>query len=156
MDTANTLLYQYENFIRAKARHLARDASEADELAQKASIILWQQCERLSSFREAAIKAFINKTLRNALIDIRRKERSIVSLEMITSPSERFEDSIVDKLTIMSVIHELSQQEQDIIFKVYFLGMDSRSIGEALNMPSSTVRSKQNRAQRKLKKILQK
>jgi len=155
MDLVDTLLNQYEGFVKTKARHLARDKSEADELAQKANIVLWQQCDQLSEMSEISIKSFLSKTLRNALIDIRRRERLIVSYDTLSHAGGRFEEAVLDKLAVMSVIHQLSDQEQDIIFKVYFLGMDSSAIGNALNLPPSTVRSKRMRAQRKLKNLLQ-
>ena len=152
------LLNMYDGFIKAKARRLARDMSEADELAQKANIVLWQQYDKLSLLRDISIKAFISKTLRNALIDIRRRERPIVSFDALLTPlaGGKFEDAALDKMTVMSVIHKLSVQEQDIIFKTYFMGMDSSEIGIALNLSSSTVRSKRVRAQRKMKNLLQK
>ena len=158
MDSVNELLDKYDRFIKTKARRLARDASEADELAQKANIVLWQQHRNLSQMREISIKAFINKTIKNALIDLRRREKPMVSMDAMLAPaaSGKFEDAVLDKMLVMSLIHNLTTEEQDIIFKAYFLGMDSSEIGTALNLPPATIRSKKARAQRKLKNIIKK
>ena len=160
MEQTCILLSQYSAFINAKARRIARDAAEADELAQKASIILWQRHSQLSALSDASIKAYLNKTLRNTLIDIRRQERPMVSYETLSTPlpshSRKFEDAVVDKMAIMAVIHRLSAEEQDILFKAYFMDMDSSEIGIVLSLPPSTIRSKKLRAMRKLKNLLQK
>ena len=158
MEPMHVLLAKYDGFIKAKARRIARDSFEADELVQKANIVIWQQHDRLCELRDVALKAFISKTIRNALIDIRRQERHVVSYEALqpTLVGGKFEDAALDKMLVMQVIHNLPAQEQDIIFKTYFLGMDSSEIGKALNLPPSTVRSKRARAQRKLKNLIQK
>ena len=87
MDAVSAFLCQYNSFIKAKARRLARDAYEADELAQKANIVLWQKYDLLSPLRDVAIKAFLNKTLRNELIDLRRGERYKIDLSSIPNIS---------------------------------------------------------------------
>ena len=155
----NQLIYEHDKYIKTKARSLARDRSEADELCQKANIIIWQQSSRLSDMSPAQVKAFLGKSIRNALIDLRRQEKRSISfdaqpfMEMELSVP-RFENALLDKMTVMSVIHKLSDIEQDIIFKTYFMGMDSKEISKQLNMPAATVRSKKARAHNKLKKLL--
>jgi len=42
MDSIHDYIMQYDGYIRAKSIRMARDAAEADELRQIASIILWQ------------------------------------------------------------------------------------------------------------------
>ena len=147
---------EYDGFIKARSRSLARDSSEADELHQKAMIIIWQQCGRLSAMTPSAVKAFLGKSIKNALIDLRRQEKHLTSYntQPVEMPAPQFENAALDKLAVMSVIHHLSSSEQDIIFKTYFMGMDSVEIGKQLNMPSATVRSKRARAHQKLKKLL--
>jgi len=57
-------------------------------------------------------------------------------------------------MVVMSVIRHLPVQDQDIIFKTYFLEMDSAEIGKQMNLSPSTVRSRRMRAIGKLKKLL--
>lgn len=163
----NDFIAEYDVFIKTRSRILARNAIEADELSQKAFIIMWQQSGRLSAMTSPEIKAFLAKSIKNAFIDLRRKERRVVSYDAqsydiqaydtqsIKGLASRFENAVLDKLTIMSVIHTLPSMEQDIIFKTYFMGMDSTEVSKQLNIPAATVRSKKARAQQKLKKILE-
>ena len=153
----NNFIAQYDGFIKTRSRILARNAIEADELRQKAFIIMWQQIGRLSAMAPSAVKAFLGKSIKNALIDLRRQEKRFVSYEaqLTEKPTPRFENALLDKMAVMSVIHKLSFVEQDIIFKTYFMGMDSTEIGRQLNITATTVRSKKARAQQKLKKLLQ-
>ena len=153
MDNLN-LFTEYEAFIKACAKSTARDATEADELWQKANIILWRQNFRLSKMKPAEVRSFLARSIKNALIDIRRKERHTVSLEYDMPQEGNFENAIVDKMTIMLVIGCLTDVEQDIIFKSFHLGMDSTEIARQLKIPSTTVRSKKARALQKLKKAL--
>ena len=149
----NVFIGEYEGFIKTRARALARDRTEADDLFQKAAIIMWQQSVRLSEMKPAEIRAFLSRTIKNALIDIRRKEKRITSYDF-EMPAPRFESEVLNKMVIMSVIHKLSSVEQDIIFMAYQMGMDSKEIGKQLNLPPGTVRSHKARAQQKLKKAL--
>ncbi|MCL2421929.1 MAG: sigma-70 family RNA polymerase sigma factor [Defluviitaleaceae bacterium] len=153
----NHFIAAYDGFIKMRSRSLARDASEADELHQKASIIMWQQYGRLSAMTPSAIKAFLSKSIKNALIDLRRREKRFTSYDAqpVETSSPRFENALVNNLEIMEVIHHLSPSEQDIIFKIYFMGMDSTEIGKQLNISPATVRSKRARAQQKLKKLME-
>ena len=149
----NTFISEYEGFIKARSRALSRNSSEADELFQKAAIVMWQQCLRLSEMEPPAIRAFLGRTIKNALIDIRRQEKRITTYDM-DMPAPTFESEVLDKMLIQSVIHKLSDVEQDIIFMSYQMGMDSKEIGEQLKIPPTTVRSQKARAQKKLKKLL--
>jgi len=158
MASVSELITQYEGFIKAGAERLARDGDEADELRQKAAIILWQQHGRVCGMNEASVRAYLGRSMKNALIDMRRRQQRLVSYDALSAePSDDgdgFEDGVLDRLMIMPLLHALSAVEQDIVFKSYFMGMDSAAIGEALGLPPSTVRSKRMRANRKLKKLL--
>lgn len=159
----NDFIMRYFDFINMKSKRLARDTAEADELSQKAQIILWHQYDRLSDLSEQSVKAFLSKSIKNALIDLRRQEKRTVSYESYDSltvmppqfSDNGFENAVLDNLMVMSVIYKLSALEQDIVFKTYFMGMDSTVIGKQLNMPPSSIRSIRMRANKKMKKLLQ-
>ncbi|MCL2771774.1 MAG: sigma-70 family RNA polymerase sigma factor [Oscillospiraceae bacterium] len=155
----NDFIMRHFDFIKLKSRRLARDAVEADELIQKSQIILWEQYDRLSVLPDQSVKAFLSKSIINTLIDLRRHEKRIVSYDSLTMPPQcsdnGFENAVLDNIMVMSVIYKLSTLEQDIVFKTYFMGMDSTIIGEQLNMPPSSIRSIRMRANKKMKKLLQ-
>ena len=159
----NDFIMRYIDFINIKSKRLARDTIEADELIQKARIILWQQYERLSVLPEQSVRAFLGKSIKNTLIDLRRQEKRTVSYNAYESltvmppqfSDNGFENAVLDNLMVMSVIYKLSKLEQDIVFKTYFMGMNSTVIGEQLNMPPSSIRSIRTRANKKMKKLLQ-
>jgi len=159
MDSIHDFIMQYDGYIWGKSSRLARDAAEADELHQKASIILWRYYSRLAYQSDVSVKAFLNKSIKNALIDLRRREKRIQSYDelpmQMSSPDNSHENAVLDKMVVMSVIHHLSAQDQDIIFKTYFMEMNSAEIGKQMNMSPSTVRSRQKRAIGKLRKSLQ-
>ena len=148
-----TFISQYEGFIKARSRAIARDYIEADELFQKAAIVMWQHCTRLYEMNPPAIRSFLGKTVKNALIDIRRQEKHITTYD-IDMPTPNFESEVLDKMLIQSIIHKLNPREQEIIFLAYQMGMDSKEIGKQLSIPATTVRSQKARAQQKLKKLL--
>lgn len=158
MELFENLVAKYEKFIKAKSRFYGRDFSESDELSQRAYIVLWQNCQKLISMDENAVKAFLSTAIKNALIDMRRKERKITSYDVVenhvTHINDDWENSVVNNIHIMTVMHKLSFAEQDIVFKVYFMRMTSTEIGKQLNMSPSTVRSKLMRANRKLKEFM--
>jgi len=150
-----SFIEEYEGFIKARSRAVARDAAEGDDLYQKATIVMWQQCVRLSEMEPPAVRAFLARTIKNAMIDLRRKEKRLASYD-IDMPGQSFENDVLDKMQLQSVINKLSPKEQDIIFMTYHMGMDSKEIGKQLNLPATTVRSHKARAQQKLKKLLEK
>ena len=149
------LIREHEDFIKSRARSIARDTSEADELIQKANIILWQQCVRLSAMKPAEVRSFIARSVKNALIDIRRREKLTAPLAIDIPHPVRFESKLIDSITIQSVSDCLTEAEREIIHKTYQMGMDSAEIAKELNIPPATVRSKKARALKKLKKALE-
>ena len=82
MDSIHDFIMRYDGYIRAKSCRLARDSAEADELRQKASIILWRYYSRLAYQSDVSVKAFLNKSIKNALIDLRRREKRVQPREI--------------------------------------------------------------------------
>lgn len=158
MDSLEALISKYENFIKKKSRFYGRDYAEADELSQKTFIVLWRNHHKLLNMNEQSIKAFLSAAIKNALIDLRRKEKKLTSYDVMENQmmhkSEDWENGIVNNIHIMTVMHKLSSEEQDIVFKTYFMRMTSVEIGNQLSMTPSTIRSKLMRANRKLKKFM--
>lgn len=158
MELLEDLMVKYEKFIKSKSRFYGRDFSEADELSQKAFIILWQNYHKLITMDEKAIKAFLTAAIKHALIDFRRREKKMspydIAENQVISEHEGWENTVVNNIHIMTAMHSLSKAEQDIVFKTFFLGMTSVEIGRQLNMTPSTVRSKLRRANLKLKEFM--
>lgn len=102
--------------------------------------------------------SYMFNALRNRSIDIWRKESKqnnepIESAPLVELSAPTFEDIMVDKSEIASLMAKLNGEEQSLLYLHVVEGYTVQEISEHLESPKGTILSKIHRIKAKLKNI---
>ena len=95
----------------------------------------------LENMPEPAMKAWLYAAARNALVDIKRREKRLVSLPEDELTEERQID-LADRVTIAALLVKLPPVLRKPIQLKYFERMNATEIGLAMGLPPATVRTR--------------
>lgn len=120
---------------------------------QDAYVAALEREEIFSHMNEYQIKGWFFTTIKNKNIDNIRKFNRLDYLgdkELIISLSEGFEEQVVMK----ELLHELPEKYKKVISLRYEMNLNSKEIGEILDISPSTVRSQISTALKILRNYL--
>ncbi len=142
----------YYKDCRRFARSMARDRAEADDTVQEVFMRAQGHLPLLEILDATERRSWLFTAIRNRLIDERRaekrEERALADLE---DPAPFPMESSAE---VQRRLEELPELQRDILHRRYWLGMNSRQIGEEMQLPPSTVRWHMQQAHETLKKKL--
>jgi RNA polymerase sigma factor (sigma-70 family) len=151
------LVQRYWEWAVAIAHGLVGDHSLAQDIAQEAFIVSWQKLHQLSEpgrFRRWLRRIVINQAMMHL-----RRSKPIVSLEDIEQPesipSEMREGDMTSQESIQSVytaMRSLSVRHRLLMALFYVDGLSQRDIGELLEIPESTVKSRLHDARTRIRR----
>lgn len=132
----------------------------ADELTQEAFLAVWNKA-RLYCPQKASPSTWLYTIARNKFFDLMRRERR-AQLNSILYPSGNRENENTDEhlsqiqvqKEVRDALHELPQNQYEIVFKMYMEGKTQDHIAKELDVPVGTVKSRARLAYAKLKKQL--
>lgn len=130
-----------DNFRLVYALALARTVSQdlMDDLVQETFFRAWRHFDALSAQPPRAQRAWLAQTLRHLFVDHWRRDRlQRDAPAMPAAPSAQ--PQIVLRLDVARALAGLEETDRTIVLARYFLEMNSREIGEMLDMPEGTVR----------------
>ena len=125
--------------LRRAARHMARDASEADDLVQHAFVKAMEHLDTLEECPPAQVQGWMMRTMRNKLIDLRRLERHWLPEDSAPEPPYEADFS---NLHTVELLEELPETLAEVVRLRWLEGMNSAEIGEKLGLPPPTVRTR--------------
>lgn len=134
------------------ANSIARHEHEANDLVQDALMKALKE-EQLLSLPEYKQRAWFFRVMKNRLIDDRRKEKRLADWdEDLDFPVHGF---ISNNLEMTELLSKLPPDISDLIFKRYWLGLNSQEISSQLGVPASTIRYKLHNGIKRLRSILE-
>ena len=136
------LIDTYQLIMKRYARSIARNQDESEDLLSETMSRALNNINLLETFDKGRIKSWLFTTMRNILIDTRRKEKKIIQhpdYEPLCSNHNDFEE-IETCIAAEELLQTLPPHLREIIFKKYFLNMTSVQIAKELSIPDSTVR----------------
>ncbi len=137
------------------------DAALAEELVQETMLTVWRKSSLYSSDK-GTVTTWIFTIARNLRIDRLRRESSLhfTDLDDYDAPSE--DPGSDDQVNLMQqqqkvreALDELPEEQRQIIYMSYIMGMPQSEISERLDLPLGTVKSRMRLAYRKLRKGLE-
>ncbi len=133
-----------------------KNPHDAEDVLQDVYVKIW---ETAGSYRPMGKPlAWIFTITRNyALMSIRRQNKTLpVDSEQWGNMSEKEDDlDPLDRLILNSIMKELSEDDQRIVFLHAVAGMKHKEIAELMDMSLSSVLSRYNRALKRLRRILE-
>ncbi|MEO8291595.1 MAG: SigE family RNA polymerase sigma factor [Actinomycetota bacterium] len=143
----------YEPVLRALYL-LTRDAHEAEDLAQEAFVIIYEQWNRLSTSGNPA--GYVYRTAvnvhRSRLRRIRVAVRRFASTRAIEVPDD-FE-AIEARDELRRALGQLSRKEREALVLVVWVGMSEEEAGKTLGTSSGSIRTRISRAKDHLRETL--
>ncbi len=139
------------------AVHLTRDRTLSEDLVQET------MAKALAAARvpkdEPAVRAWLFRILRNAYIDLARRERLVeLSAEPPEPPDggldQPYDDRLVNVLTVRMAIAKLAPSHREIIALIDIAGFNYAETARFLGLPDGTVMSRISRARRALARII--
>lgn len=129
----------YYKLCRRFARSVARDRAEADDVVQEVMLRARTHLPLLEILSPDSRRSWLFTAIRNLVTDRRRAEERHQALDesrsIPTSPPPLELTAEVERR-----LDELPEHYRDIVYRRYWLGMNSTEIGRDLDMPPSTVR----------------
>ena len=132
---------EYADEIRESLTHFSGDEEASADAVQHAFVQAMIRWELLEMMPEPAAKAWIFSVARNALIDIKRKQRRFLAELSGGVMSEESGDQ-TDKIYAEQLISKLDDELQTIVRMRYYGGLNSAQIGTVLGIPAATVRTR--------------
>ena len=160
------LVEKYGKKIYGIAYHLTFDRSEAEELTQDCLLKVWENLDRYEP-SEASLLAWIAALSRNLCIDHYRKRKREKGFRFISDDAVAVmlpgtDDPQADALKrerarlLLDAIGDLPDELAQVVLLRDLDGLDYREIGDFLNLPDGTVKSRLNRARIELAKTVRK
>src|SRR5258708_25677575 len=126
-------------YTMALARGLA--PCEAEDLSQETFLRAWHHFQTVASLEMPAQRAWLRRVLTNLANDAWHRSRTF-GREVTEEVAEVHEpaENIALRLDVARALASLEEQDREIAMLRYFLQMNSREIGELLQIPESTIR----------------
>lgn len=130
------------------------DPGGAEDVLQDSFVRLWRKRYPLSSEKEA--EALVAKTVRNASLNERRKQRTVpLETDIIDdSPDDREKEQAYAEMH-RKIETELSETQRYILEEKEYGGRTLEDIARELNMEPTAVRMQLSRARKKLRNALE-
>ncbi|HEY3240125.1 MAG TPA: sigma-70 family RNA polymerase sigma factor [Acidimicrobiia bacterium] len=149
---------RYGRFLYNVAYRLAGNDDDANDLAQEA---LLRVRKGLESYQPGSMEAWLSRIVTNVFLDEvrRRKRRPVEALpddpDRLLPPSAAA-DAATDKLSdeVQAALRTLPEDFRAAVVLCDVVGLSYEEIGEALDVPVGTVRSRIHRGRRQLRTAL--
>ena len=145
------------NLLFGIARRILRDIDLAEDAVQQALVIAWQALPRLRD--PDRFDAWLQRTLIHACYAEARRKRAWsanVRVLPVDGPAGRDEfDGLVDRDEVERGFRRLPPDQRAILVLHHYLGLALNEIGEVLDVPAGTARSRLHYAHRAMRALLE-
>ncbi|MEO8273790.1 MAG: sigma-70 family RNA polymerase sigma factor [Chloroflexota bacterium] len=139
------------------ARRILRDVGLAEDAVQQALVIAWRELPRLRD--PERFDAWLQRTLVHACYAESRRQRawlSTVRVLPVDGPVGTDEiGALIDRDEVERGFRRLPPEQRAILVLHHYLGLDSNEIGEVLDIPAGTARSRLHYAHRAMRALLE-
>ena len=139
------------------ARRILRDVGLAEDAVQQALVIAWRELPRLRD--PERFDAWLKRMLVHACYDEARRKRAWISsiralpVDGPAGPDELA--SLADRDEVDRGFRRLPPEQRAILVLHHYLGLGLNEIGEVLDVPAGTARSRLHYAHRAMRALLE-
>jgi RNA polymerase sigma-70 factor (ECF subfamily) len=139
------------------ARRILRDVTLAEDAVQQALVIAWRELPRLRD--PDRFDAWLQRLLVHACYaESRRKRAWLSTIQVLPIDGPAAPDdiaSVVDRDEVERGFRRLPPEQRAILVLHHYLGLDSNEIGEVMQIPAGTARSRLHYAHRAMRALLE-
>jgi RNA polymerase sigma-70 factor (ECF subfamily) len=139
------------------ARRILHDVGLAEDAVQQTLVIAWRELPRLRD--PDRFDAWLQRMLVHACYAEARRKRAwsanirVLPVDGPTAPDELA--SLADRDEVERGFRRLSPEQRAILVLHHYRGLDSNEIGEVLDIPAGTARSRLHYAHRAMRALLE-
>lgn len=139
------------------ARRILRDVGLAEDAVQQTLVIAWRELPRLRD--PDRFDAWLQRTLvRACYAESRRRRAWMAAIRELPIDGPAGTDefaSLADRDEVERGFRRLPPEQRAILVLHHYLGLDSNEIGEVLDIPAGTARSRLHYAHRAMRALLE-
>ena len=139
------------------ARRILRDVDLAEDAVQQALVIAWRELPRLRD--PDRFDVWLHRTLVHACYaEARRKRLWNANVRVLPVDGPASPDpfgSIADREEVEGAFRRLPPEQRAVLVLHHYLGLESAEIGEMLDIPAGTARSRLHYAHRAMRAVLE-
>lgn len=160
-DAYEELVHAYEGIAFRTAYVLTGNGADAEEAAQDGFVKAWRALGRFrpgAPFRPWLLRIVANEAHNRRRSSGRRVQLAVRAATEQTSgdaaPSpETVALSAEQSRTLIAAVNELPEEQRSVIALRYFVGLSEHEVGQALGLPTGTVKSRTSRALERLREL---
>ena len=139
------------------ALKMLKNKGEAEDVIQDVFMEIWKRAGDYDPSK-SSVKTWVFLRLRSRCLDRIKSPRVSRASRLTTDAANAIQDqgesaeTSVSQRQMRDALSELPELTQRILILGYFQGLSMREIGESLDIPTGTVKSKTSRALQQLKK----
>jgi RNA polymerase sigma-70 factor (ECF subfamily) len=145
------------NLLFGLARRILRDVDLAEDAVQQTLVIAWRELPRLRD--PERFDAWLQRMLVHACYaEARQRRASISTLRVLPVDGPAAPDeiaSLVDRDEVERGFRRLPPEQRAILVLHHYLGLGLNEIGEVLDIPAGTARSRLHYAHRAMRALLE-
>ena len=143
---------RYSKKLTSFGRSLCKDGDCAEELVQETFSRALQNVELLAILPEYKRRSWLFTVLKNWFADLKNRGKREVPIDEDMEITEGFDvDLFIDSGIFLA---SLPENMRDIVFKRYWLGMNSSEIARELSLPAGTIRYNLHLAMNRARKTI--
>lgn len=154
---------RYDRLVFSIALHMLGDRNIAEEITQDVFHAVWQHSANFQTARGSVGGWLIGITRHRAIDETRSRgyrardsEQAVDdTLDTLPSRDSDFADGVVNQDLVSTALGVLPASQRQAIQLTYYGGLNSREIGEMLNISTGTVKTRLRLAFQKLSPLLQ-
>ena len=132
---------QYSEKLFHAMVHFSRDEAAARDAVSEAFTKALMNQTLLESMPNPAVRAWLYSAARNALIDMKRKEKHIADLPY-EAVDEDLTLDLTNRILVETLLNRLPLELKTPLALKYYQGFNSIEIGQAMGIPAATVRTR--------------
>lgn len=136
------LVKQYEITMYRTAKRLLRNDEDVADVMQETIISAYEKLHTLKN--NAYFKTWLYKILINKCNDLLNKKKDVTEIDLHTLPQTT--KSPFEKLELEDALNSLNETYKLALTLYYIVGLSIKEIGEFLDEPEGTIKSRLSRA----------
>ncbi|HTX60434.1 MAG TPA: sigma-70 family RNA polymerase sigma factor [Verrucomicrobiae bacterium] len=133
------------------AYSIVRERSAAEDAAQEACAIVYRRIVQLRAAQ--AFRVWFYRIVMRAATQLERRNLVLRAIEWRSGPGDDLDDCIV-RVDVLQALAKLTRAQRTAVVLHYYAELNSREIGEVLDVPGSSVRFHLMQAKRRLEELL--
>lgn len=134
------------------ARSVLDSDADAEDAVSEAVLIAWSSYGKLRE--PGAVKTWLLKITLNCARQVRRREGKIIYTDDLT-PYDRGQSDQLPDASLWQAVCALPPEQRTAVTLFYYEDMGVKDIARVLRLPEGTVKSRLNRARRRLRALLE-